>query len=64
MNVTLTKREREVALLIAEELTDLEIADRLSISPHTVKDHIHAVLRKTSSRTRVGIALAIQRGTP
>jgi two-component system, NarL family, nitrate/nitrite response regulator NarL len=42
----LTKREREVALLIGEGLSNREIADRLQIELGTVKHHVHNVLEK------------------
>lgn len=46
----LTPRERETALLVAEGLTDRQIASRLSISERTV----HAHLRSAYPRTRTG----------
>jgi DNA-binding CsgD family transcriptional regulator len=55
----LTPREREVALLIAEGLTNADLARRLYISPRTAAVHVSAILRKlgVSSRTEVGPAL-------
>lgn len=51
----LTRREQEVAGLIAEGLRNTQIAARLGISIATVKDHVHRVLAKTglSSRTQL-----------
>jgi DNA-binding NarL/FixJ family response regulator len=56
----LTPREREVALLIAEGLTNADLARRLYISPRTAAVHVSAILRKlgVSSRTEVGAALS------
>ena len=42
----LTQREREIAALIWLGLTNPQIAERLSISPNTVKTHIKNVLAK------------------
>src|SRR5659263_72886 len=42
----LTRREMEVLRLIAESLSNREIAERLLISEHTVKSHIKAIFRK------------------
>ncbi len=48
----LTPREREVLGLIAEGLPNKSIADRLSISEHTVKFHVNAILGKLSAQSR------------
>jgi len=52
----LTPREREVALLISDGLTNPELARRLYISPKTAAVHVSNILRKlgVSSRTEVG----------
>lgn len=51
--VGLTARQNEVLLLLAEDLTDGEIADRLFVSTRTINHHVSAVLGKlgVSSRT-------------
>ncbi|GAA0578093.1 hypothetical protein GCM10010172_73660 [Paractinoplanes ferrugineus] len=51
----LTPREREVALLISDGLTNAELARRLYISPKTAAVHVGNILRKlgVSSRTEV-----------
>ena len=41
-----TKREREVLALLSEGLPNRAIAERLSISRHTVKFHVNALLQK------------------
>ncbi|MBG0563726.1 AAA family ATPase [Actinoplanes sp. NEAU-A11] len=52
----LTPREREVAVLISDGLTNNELARRLYISPKTAAVHVSNILRKlgVSSRTEVG----------
>jgi DNA-binding NarL/FixJ family response regulator len=54
----LTEREREVLDLIAAGSTNREIAARLYLSPHTVKEHTSALYRKLQARNR---AEAVQR---
>lgn len=55
----LTPREREVAGLVAEGLSNHQIARRLSISPHTVKSHVRGIMRKWDVRSRVQIAILL-----
>ncbi|MGW7415170.1 response regulator [Streptomyces sp. NPDC054863] len=52
----LTPREEEIARLVAEGLTNAEIAARLFISPGTAKTHIANIQSKLKARNRVGIA--------
>ncbi|HEY8448955.1 MAG TPA: LuxR C-terminal-related transcriptional regulator, partial [Bacillota bacterium] len=59
----LTGREREVARLVAEGYTDREIAQQLSISEHTVKNHVKKCLAKTRSKNRAQLA-ALVAGLP
>ena len=49
----LTQREAEILGLIAQGLTNGEIAERLFLSNHTVKTHINRIFAKTGSRDRV-----------
>lgn len=54
----LSERERQVLHLISGGATNREIAERLYISPHTVKDHTSTLYRKIKAKNR---ADAIQR---
>lgn len=54
----LSEREREVLELIATGATNGEIAGRLYLSPHTVKEHTSSLYRKLGVRNR---AEAVQR---
>jgi two-component system, NarL family, response regulator YdfI len=59
----LTRREREVLQMLAGGLGNKEIAERLSISDHTVKFHVASILGKlgASSRTEA-VSLGIRHG--
>ncbi|MFG1819747.1 helix-turn-helix transcriptional regulator [Kribbella sp. NPDC049174] len=48
----LTTREREICLEVISGHTTAEIADRLSISPHTIQDHLKAAFAKVGVRSR------------
>ncbi|MEU8528462.1 MULTISPECIES: response regulator transcription factor [Streptomyces] len=52
----LTPREREIARLVAQGLTNAEIATELIVTPGTVKTHLANVQAKLDVRNRVGIA--------
>jgi DNA-binding NarL/FixJ family response regulator len=54
----LTDREREVLTLIAHGLTNGEIAERLVLSPLTVKTHVSRILTKLRARDRVHLVIA------
>ncbi|MFC7025453.1 LuxR C-terminal-related transcriptional regulator, partial [Promicromonospora thailandica] len=53
----LTARERQVLDLVAEGLTNGQIAERLFISAKTVSVHVSAILRKLGVATRTEAAL-------
>jgi DNA-binding NarL/FixJ family response regulator len=59
----LTAREREVLSLIAEGLTNAEIAQMLQLSPLTAKTHVSRILMKLGARDRVRlVVIAYQSG--
>jgi two-component system response regulator DegU len=55
-SVRMTKREREVIELIAEGLSNKEIAQRLNLATYTVKSHVHNILEKLALQTRLQVA--------
>lgn len=55
-SVRMTPREREVIDLIAEGLSNKEIAQRLDVGTHTVKSHVRNIMEKLMLHTRLQIA--------
>src|SRR5439155_8450811 len=53
----ITRRQQEVAICVAEGLTNEEIAQRLVLTPGTVANHLEGILRRLGlrSRTQVGV---------
>jgi len=61
----LTRREREVLELLAQGMTNKEIAEALVITTNTVKRHLKAIFRKLGVHTRsAAAARAISAGVP
>lgn len=58
----LTSREREVAGLIGEALSNREIAERLTIAQRTAEAHVEQILRKLGCSSRTQVALLLHRG--
>lgn len=59
----LTEREREVMTLVASGLQSGDVAERLVLSPETVKSHVQNALGKLGARTRAhGVAVALVTG--
>ena len=54
--VRMTKREREIIVLIANSLSNKEIARQLNIATHTVKSHVHNIMEKLALHSRLQIA--------
>lgn len=60
---TLTEREAEIAGLVAEGLSNDEIADRLFLSPATVRTHVSRAMVKLHARDRAQLVVfAVQSG--
>jgi len=56
MNTTttvLTKREKQILRLTATGATNIEIADKLNVSMHTVKTHIYNLFKKIGAGNRI-----------
>ncbi|NDZ91095.1 helix-turn-helix transcriptional regulator, partial [Streptomyces sp. SID10115] len=58
---SLTPREREIAALVAEGLTNQAVADRLCLSTRTVESHVGRVYRKTGVTSRAALASLVTR---
>jgi DNA-binding NarL/FixJ family response regulator len=59
----LSKREREIMDLLAQGLTGEQVAERLFLSPETIKTHIRNAMNKLEANTRVhAIAIALREG--
>lgn len=55
INVSLTKRETEIIRMIANEMTNSEIAEELGISPRTVDTHRRNLLQKLDVKNTAGL---------
>lgn len=61
--VHLTPREQEILELIAQELTNVQIAEKLGLSPRTVHTHRRSLMQKLSVKNSAGLVrYAIERG--
>lgn len=60
----LTPREREVASLVAEGLSNARVAERLAIAPGTARIHVERILGKLGLTSRVQIATWVVRELP
>ena len=59
----LSRRERELVMLVAQGRTNVQIAAQLYISPRTVSSHLDRIRNKTGCRRRADLTrLALQAG--
>jgi DNA-binding NarL/FixJ family response regulator len=61
--VRMTERERAVFDLIADGLSNKEIAQRLHLATNTVKGHVHNILEKLALHTRLQVAVYARRSS-
>lgn len=61
---TLTRREREVAALVSQGLSNREIANRFVLSKRTVDAHLEHILAKCGATSRTEIAALLAAGSP
>ena len=52
----LTRREQQLIPLISRGLTNKEIANQLNVSEHTIKSHVHRILRKAGVGDRQSLS--------
>src|SRR5438445_2354588 len=50
-----SRPEQQLIELVCWGLTNKEIASRLNLSEHTVKNHVHRILRKTGAQDRISL---------
>ena len=54
---SLTRREREIVLALAEGLSNKEVGRRLNLSEGTVKVHLHNIYSKLGVKNRTALAV-------
>jgi len=55
--IRMTEREKEIIALIADGMSNKQIASRLNIAMFTVKSHVHNILEKLALHSRIQIAM-------
>jgi DNA-binding CsgD family transcriptional regulator/tetratricopeptide (TPR) repeat protein len=58
----ITRREADVLRLVADGLTNRQIAARLKLSHRTVEKHVESLMRKTGTHSRTGLVAAATSG--
>ena len=56
----LTQREQEVALLLSDGYTYKDVAQKLEITPRTIKAHAQSIYTKLQVKDRIGLALLLR----
>jgi DNA-binding CsgD family transcriptional regulator len=63
LGAALSKREREILGMLATGISGVQIAERLALSPETVRTHIRNAMSKLGATSRAhAVALAVERG--
>ena len=60
----LTRRQREISVLISRGMTSRQIAARLTISEHTVNTHVARILSKLDLRSRAQLVAWLAQHQP
>ncbi len=63
-NIELTNRERQITQLISKNLSNKEIAEKLSIGVGTVKTHVHQILKKLGLQRRALVSNHLNQDFP
>ncbi len=59
--IFLTDREKDVLLLVTQGFNNQEIADKMSVTPYTVKSHMSGIFKKLNVKTRTqAVLVALQ----
>jgi DNA-binding CsgD family transcriptional regulator len=53
----LTRREAQIARLLARRATNREIAEQLDLSPHTVRHHVESIFAKLGVHSRRAVVV-------
>jgi DNA-binding NarL/FixJ family response regulator len=56
----LTERELDVLNYLMQGLTNREIADKITVTHHTVKAHVASIIRKLDAKNRLDVAMIAQ----
>lgn len=57
MASAISNREKQVAQLVAEDLTNKEIANKLGITQWTARNYVTSLIDKLEVNSRVGVAI-------